>query len=84
MVGLGAQWQGTKAGETRAADYCLERGRHPCPDRAGLKMKAEILRQRVYALAARLSGLGLEADIYALSLVELRGLYVFLQRLANG
>ena len=46
-------------------------------------MKAERLRQRIISLAARLSGLGVEADIYALSIVELRGLYAFLKRLAG-
>lgn len=47
-------------------------------------MKAEFLRQRILALAARLPGLGIGADIYALSVVELRGLYAFLLRLAKG
>ena len=43
----------------------------------------EQLRQRIINLAARISGLGVEADIYALSIVELRGLYAFLKRLAG-
>jgi hypothetical protein len=46
-------------------------------------MKAEKLRQRIRTLLARLIGLGIEADIYALSLVELRGLYAFLRRIAG-
>lgn len=46
-------------------------------------MKAEKLRQRIRTLLARLTGLGIEADIYALSLVELRGLYAFLRRIAG-
>ena len=47
-------------------------------------MKAEQLRQRILTLAERLPGLGIGADIYALSIVELRGLYAFLRRLAGG
>lgn len=46
-------------------------------------MRAEHLRQRVLTLIARLPGLGIEADLYALSIVELRGLYAFLRRLAG-
>jgi len=46
-------------------------------------MRAERLRERILSLLARLPGLGIEADIYALSIVELRGLYVFLRRLAG-
>jgi hypothetical protein len=47
-------------------------------------MRAEQLRQRILSLAARISGLGIEADIYSLSIVELRGLYAFLKRMAGG
>lgn len=46
-------------------------------------MKSEQLRQRILMLIARLSGLGVEADLYALSIVELRGLYAFLRRIAG-
>ena len=46
-------------------------------------MRAEQLRQRILSLSARLSGLGISADIYAMSIVELRGLYAFLKRLAG-
>jgi hypothetical protein len=47
-------------------------------------MRAEQLRQRILALIERLPGLGISADMYALSIVELRGLYAFLRRLAGG
>lgn len=43
----------------------------------------EILRERVYRLSLRVSGLGIGADIYALSLPELRGLYRFLLRVVG-
>lgn len=43
----------------------------------------EILRERVYTLSLRVSGLGIGADIYALSLLELRGLYRFLLRIVG-
>lgn len=46
-------------------------------------MRAERLRERVSILIARMPGLGIEADISSLSIVELRGLYVFLRRLAG-
>jgi hypothetical protein len=47
-------------------------------------MRAEQLRQRILTLIERLPGLGIGADIYALSIVELRGLYAFLRRLVGG
>lgn len=47
-------------------------------------MRAERLRERILCLLARLPGLGIEADIYALSIVELRGLYCYLSRLVDG
>ena len=47
-------------------------------------MTADLLRERVYMLAARLSGLGVGPDIAALSLVELWGLYLFLLRVGHG
>ena len=46
-------------------------------------MKADLLRQGILTLLARLSGLGIEADLYALSIIELRGLYAFLRRVAG-
>ena len=46
-------------------------------------MKAEQLRRRILTLLARLSGLGIGADLHALSITELRGLYVFLRRIAG-
>ena len=47
-------------------------------------MNIELLRERVCSLATRLSGLGIGADIYALSFAELWGLYRFLRRLADA
>jgi len=47
-------------------------------------MTCEHLRERVLSLSVRLSGLGISADIYALSCMELRGLYRCLLRLADG
>ena len=42
------------------------------------------LRERAYSLATRFSWLAIGADIYALAIVELRGVCRFLQRLADG
>lgn len=47
-------------------------------------MNADLLRERVYSLAARLSWLGVGPDIAALSIVELWGLYLFLLRVGHG
>lgn len=47
------------------------------------KGEREQLQQRILSLAARLSGLGVGAEVYGLSIVELRGLYAFLMRLAG-
>jgi len=47
-------------------------------------MNADLLRERVYSLAARLSGLGVGPDIAALSIVELWGVYLFLLRVSHG
>lgn len=44
----------------------------------------EALLERVQALAARLSWLGVGPDLAALSLADLWGLYRFLQRMANA
>lgn len=46
-------------------------------------MSADQLRERILTLAVRLSGLGVEADTYAFSIVELRGLYAYLRRLVG-
>lgn len=46
-------------------------------------MNADLLRLRVYSLSGRLSGLGIGADIYALTISELWALYAFLQRVAG-
>lgn len=47
-------------------------------------MSVDQLRERVCSLSARFPGLAIGADIYALSIIELWGLYRFLQRLADG
>lgn len=47
-------------------------------------MNADLLRERVYSLSARLSWLGIGPEIAALSLVELWGLYLFLLRVSHG
>lgn len=47
-------------------------------------MSADLLRERVYSLAARLSWLGVGPDIAALSVVELWGVYLFLLRVSYG
>jgi len=46
-------------------------------------MNAELLRERVYALSERFSWLGINADIAAMTLVELEGVYRFLRRIAG-
>lgn len=46
-------------------------------------MSRERLLQRVYMLSLRLSDLGIGAEIYALTLTELWGLYAFLRRIAG-
>ena len=46
-------------------------------------MNAELLRERVYSLAIRFSGLGIGADIAAMTLGELEGVYRFLRRIAG-
>jgi hypothetical protein len=46
-------------------------------------MNADLLRSRVYCLSERLSGLGIGADIYALTITELWALYAFLQRMVE-
>lgn len=46
-------------------------------------MDREILQDLVYRLSLRVQGLGLGADIYALTLSELWGVYAFLRRLAG-
>lgn len=47
-------------------------------------MNADLLRERVYSLACRLSWLGIGADIASMSIWELEGLYRFLRRLTDG
>jgi hypothetical protein len=47
-------------------------------------MNADLLRERVYSIFARLSWLGVGPDIAALSIVELWGLYLFLLRVSHG
>jgi hypothetical protein len=47
-------------------------------------MNADLLRERVYGLATRLSWLGVGPDIAALSIVELWGMYLFLLRVSHG
>ncbi len=42
-----------------------------------------ILRARVFDLAHRFAGLGIDADALALTYGELAGLYAFLRRLAG-
>jgi hypothetical protein len=46
-------------------------------------MKTEQRCQRILTLLVHLSGLGIKADLYALSIIELRGLYAFLLRVAG-
>jgi len=43
-------------------------------------MNPELLRERVYGLALRLSWLGIGADIAALTLSEMAGIYRFLRQ----
>lgn len=73
-------------GQARAAHNCVEKCRYPRSYRIyemiGVTM-LEILRERVYRLSLRVSGLGIGADVYALSLPELRGLYRFLLRIVG-
>lgn len=40
--------------------------------------------ERLYTLSVRFSGMGIGADLTALSLIELWGLYCYLSRLADG
>ncbi|MDP1734278.1 MAG: hypothetical protein Q8L44_07945 [Sulfuritalea sp.] len=47
-------------------------------------MNTDLLRERVYSLSARLSWLGVGADIAALSIAELWGVYLFLLRVSHG
>lgn len=47
-------------------------------------MNEDLLRERVYSLAMRLSGIGIGADIFALTIVELEALHRFLMRLECG
>ncbi len=47
-------------------------------------MNDALLRERVYSLAIRLPALGIGADICAMTVCELRGLYRFLTRVAAG
>ena len=46
-------------------------------------MNAELLRERVNALSERFSWLGISADIPAMTLCELVGVYRFLLRIAG-
>ena len=46
-------------------------------------MNTDLLRLRVYSLSERLPGLGIGADIYALTVSELWALYAFLRRIAG-
>ena len=46
-------------------------------------MKADQLLPRILTPLARLPGLGIGAELYALSIVELRGLHAFLRRIAG-
>lgn len=47
-------------------------------------MGKETWQEHLQSLCARFSYLGIDADIAALSLIELWGLYRFLSRLADG
>jgi len=47
-------------------------------------MNGDLLRERVYSLAARLSWLGIGPDIAALTVSELWGVYIFLLRVSHG
>ena len=47
-------------------------------------MSEALLRNRVYSLAMRLAGIGIGADIFALTIVELEALQRFLVRLECG
>ena len=46
-------------------------------------MTAELLRERVYILSERFSWLGIGADIAAMTVSELEGVYRFLLRVAG-
>lgn len=47
-------------------------------------MNGDLLRERVYSLAVRLSWLGMGPDIAALTISELWGLHLFLLRVSHG
>ena len=47
-------------------------------------MNAGILRERVISLSAGLSGLCIGAEVYAMTIIELAGLYRLLQRFVDG
>lgn len=47
-------------------------------------MNSETWLERLQTLCGRFSHLGMGADLAALSIVELWGLYLFLSRLADG
>jgi hypothetical protein len=47
-------------------------------------MNSETWLERLQTLSVRFSHLGIGADLATLSLIELRGLYLFLSRLADG
>ncbi len=46
-------------------------------------MNKDHLIECIYMLSIRVSGLGIGAEIYALTLSELWGLYIFLKRIAG-
>lgn len=46
-------------------------------------MTVDLLRERVYGLSERFSWLGIGADIAAMTVSELEGVYRFLQRIAG-
>jgi hypothetical protein len=64
----------------------MELHKTPCLLRGSERsaMNNETWLKRLNLLLNRFSHLGLDADIAALSIVELRGLYCYLSRLADG
>ena len=47
-------------------------------------MSESLVQNRIYSLSLRLSGIGIGADIFALTIVELEALHRFLVRLECG
>ena len=63
---------------------CSETNRLCDASEIGTSRKIEQLRHRALMLMERLPGLGIDADVYALSIIELRGLCAFLRRMVGG